>query len=556
MKRILASLFICFSVAAAAWVPASAQGEKIQATYEGNIVDGAKIHDFGGSEYFLVKDVAKMYNCSLQWHPVTGKVSLFSGNQRIDLFIKTTRIAVNGKKKRLDQPIRASGDHIYVPASFVFSRDFEKFTETITNWNPETRILNIDKQVNVFSPRFYSYPDYTQVVIELADDLPYFWSQKNPSVGIVSITRGKLNEETIGSDDGIIREIDAKNMGREAQIKIFLTEGAGKIERRLLNDPKRIVINIARTPLAVLRPGAEIIQSTQAPAEVAVSTPSEVPQFIEKLPGEETKAPEKASPEKPAAPEKAGKPELKDDIPAAKPEVAPAVQKPSRKKKLIVLDAGHGGEDPGAIGPNGTKEKDVNLEIVRELKKLIESDNNYEAVITRKDDTFIPLVDRTVIANEQKAHLFVSVHCNASINRNSGGFEIYFLSETASDPEAQATAILENSVVRLEGKPTKKRAKIQELLWGLVVNEYINESSEICSFIGNEVCRRTKIENRGVKQAGFYVLRGAEMPAVLVECAFISHVGEEAKLKNRSYRSRIADGIYEGIKRYDEKKGI
>jgi N-acetylmuramoyl-L-alanine amidase len=150
--------------------------------------------------------------------------------------------------------------------------------------------------------------------------------------------------------------------------------------------------------------------------------------------------------------------------------------------------------------------------------------------------------------------MFIAVHCNANMNRDVAGFEIYFLSENASDSDAAATAVLENSVVRLEGKPNRKRAKLQELLWSMTVNEFINESSELCSIIGGEVTRRIKIENRGVKQAGFFVLRGAMMPAVLVECAFLSNYGEEAKLKTKKFQSGIADSIFEGVKKYYQRQ--
>jgi N-acetylmuramoyl-L-alanine amidase len=174
-------------------------------------------------------------------------------------------------------------------------------------------------------------------------------------------------------------------------------------------------------------------------------------------------------------------------------------------------------------------------------------------LLTRADDSFIPLVERTSFANDKKADMFIAVHCNANMNREVAGFEIYFLSENASDSDAAATAVLENSVVRLE-KPSQKRAKVQEIQWSMTVNEFINESSELCSIIGGEVSRRLKIENRGVKQAGFFVLRGAMMPAVLVECAFLSNYGEEAKLKTRKFQSSMADSIYEGVKRYEQRQ--
>ncbi len=229
-------------------------------------------------------------------------------------------------------------------------------------------------------------------------------------------------------------------------------------------------------------------------------------------------------------------------------------KKYSGSKKLIIIDPGHGGADPGAVGPDGICEKDVTLSIAKKLKKLLDENGSYETILTRTDDVFIPLVERTNLANEKKADIFVSVHCNASLNKDASGFEIYFLSENASDSEAQATAMLENSVVKLEGKPSEKQMKLQELLWSMTVNEFINESSELSSFIAEEVTHNEKTENRGVKQAGFFVLRGARMPAVLVEAAFISNKKEESNLNKRRFQNEIANFIYNGIKRYEARK--
>jgi N-acetylmuramoyl-L-alanine amidase len=223
-------------------------------------------------------------------------------------------------------------------------------------------------------------------------------------------------------------------------------------------------------------------------------------------------------------------------------------------KRVIVIDAGHGGKDPGAIGANGTKEKDLNLDIARKLKSIFEKDRNFKVVLTRESDIFIPLVERSNIANKHKADLFISIHCNANINVNKCGFEIYFLSEKATSPMAAATAVLENSVLKLEGKSTKERTKLQSVLWSMTVNEYINESSEVSAFICYQVNRRLKIPIRGVKQANFYVLRGSHMPSVLVESAFLSNYGEESKLNTNSFRKSLAYSIYEGVLRYYAKK--
>ena len=235
-------------------------------------------------------------------------------------------------------------------------------------------------------------------------------------------------------------------------------------------------------------------------------------------------------------------------------DIIPKENEISKTAKVIVLDAGHGGHDPGAVGPHGTKEKDINLAIVLQLEKLFRRDKNYKVILTRDDDTFIPLVERANIANKNKADLFISVHCNANLNRNASGFEVYFLSEHASDNEAVSTETLENSVVALEDKSDEKKTVLQNMLWSMVVNEYINESSELSSFVAAEASGRLKVPNRGLKQANFYVLRGTLMPSILVETAYISNYTEESKLNMGSFQKSAADSIYEGVKKYYARK--
>lgn len=235
-------------------------------------------------------------------------------------------------------------------------------------------------------------------------------------------------------------------------------------------------------------------------------------------------------------------------------DIIPKQHEIAKDAKIIVLDAGHGGKDPGAVGPHGTKEKDVNLAIVLQLEKVFKKDKNYKVILTRNDDTFIPLVERANIANKNKADLFISVHCNANLNRNASGFEVYFLSENASDTEAISTETLENSVIALEDKSDEKKTVLQNMLWSMVVNEYINESSELSSFVISEASGRLKVPSRGIKQANFYVLRGTQMPSILVETAYISNYTEESKLNTGSFQKSAADSIYEGVKKYYARK--
>ena len=235
-------------------------------------------------------------------------------------------------------------------------------------------------------------------------------------------------------------------------------------------------------------------------------------------------------------------------------DIIPKQHEISKDAKIIVVDAGHGGKDPGAVGPRGTREKDINLSIALQLEKVFKKDKNYKVILTRDDDTFVELVERANIANQNKADLFISVHCNANLNRNASGFEVYFLSENASNKASFSAAILENSVIELEDKNDTKKTALQNMLWSMVVNEYINESSELASFVSQESTGRLKIPNRGVKQDVFYVLRGTQMPAILVETAYISNYTEESKLNTSSFQKAIADSIYEGVKKYYARK--
>ena len=217
----------------------------------------------------------------------------------------------------------------------------------------------------------------------------------------------------------------------------------------------------------------------------------------------------------------------------------------------IVIDPGHGGKDPGAIGPHRVREKDVVLDIALKLKNILKKQMGCQVVMTRDHDCFIPLEERTVIANNKKADLFVSIHANASRNRKAHGVETYFLN-LATDKEAMELAALENAT------STKKISDLQLILNDLMRNSKISESSRLARAVQDSLVKRLKskyrdVKNLGVKQAPFYVLIGAQMPSILVETSFVSNKIEEKRLKSAAYRQQIAEGIAAGIKMYSEQ---
>jgi N-acetylmuramoyl-L-alanine amidase len=226
--------------------------------------------------------------------------------------------------------------------------------------------------------------------------------------------------------------------------------------------------------------------------------------------------------------------------------------------KLIVLDAGHGGHDPGARGPNGVQEKDVVLDVTRRAAQMIEDGLGIKVVLTRSTDVFVPLRERTNFANKQRADLFVSVHANAHPRSVSEGVETYFLSSEATDNEARQTAAIENNVVQLESPQSRQKTDLlKSILWDMAQSEFQQESSFLAETVQDSMTQSLHLVSRGVKQAGFYVLGGAAMPAILIEIGFLTNPKEEKKLASPEHREAIARAIYASLseykRRYDQR---
>jgi len=215
----------------------------------------------------------------------------------------------------------------------------------------------------------------------------------------------------------------------------------------------------------------------------------------------------------------------------------------------IVIDPGHGGKDFGAPGYlKGVHEKDIVLQIAKRLAHKIETELKCDAVLTRTTDRYLTLEERTAIANTKNADLFISIHTNAVRDRAAYGIETYYLN-LATDDDAILVAARENAT------STKNISDLQSILNDLMQNAKINESSRLATIVQSEVCLHLKkdfshIKSKGVKQAPFYVLLGAQMPALLVETSFISNPRECKRLTTKEYQEKLCDGIIRGIRKY------
>lgn len=220
----------------------------------------------------------------------------------------------------------------------------------------------------------------------------------------------------------------------------------------------------------------------------------------------------------------------------------------------IVIDPGHGGKDYGAPGYyKGSHEKYAVMDISKTLAKKIRSELGYEVILTRDNDNYLTLEQRTEIANSNRADLFISIHTNAAKNKNAYGLETYFLN-LATDEDSISVAARENAT------STKNISDLQTILNDLMRDAKINESSRLATHIQNSMIsslekKYSYIKDRGVKQAPFYVLLGARMPAVLIEVSFISNPRECKRLSTEAYKNRLCDGILDGIKRYIQETG-
>ena len=220
------------------------------------------------------------------------------------------------------------------------------------------------------------------------------------------------------------------------------------------------------------------------------------------------------------------------------------------KKKIIVLDPGHGGKDPGAIGYSGVYEKNITLAMAKELKVILEKEG-YKVHLTRSTDIFIPLRDRVKIARKYNADLFMSIHADSAVNRSAKGLSVYTLSETASDKEAAALAERENKADVVAGLNLLEHSKeVSDILINLAQRETMNRSSEFASFMVQEMRKSVKLRDNTHRFAGFAVLKAPDVPSVLLEMGYISNRTEERLLKQKDYRRKLAVSTSKAVEKY------
>jgi N-acetylmuramoyl-L-alanine amidase len=225
----------------------------------------------------------------------------------------------------------------------------------------------------------------------------------------------------------------------------------------------------------------------------------------------------------------------------------------------VVIDAGHGGHDEGATGPSGLREKNLVLDVAKLLAERL-SKRGIAVVMTRTVDEFLSLEERTAVANDAKADLFLSIHANASSSRKPAGIETYFASLDATDDHARATAERENSAFGPAAPRFGNADPLAAILGDLIESQHLQESSEFAKIAQNFLASVDRAPSRGVKQAPFVVLMGVQMPASLVEIGFLTNPEDEKFLRRPRQREDLADALADAVmafaKRYDARRGV
>jgi N-acetylmuramoyl-L-alanine amidase len=343
--------------------------------------------------------------------------------------------------------------------------------------------------------RQWSAPDHTRVVVDLDGAPAYEALPSTDSLTYTLILRGVLlpkGGQEVPVADQVIQKLRLEPEGKEeARLTLFLVKPGGMnifLLKPYLDKPDRLVIDISRP---------DLVEKEKEQRQVTR--------------------------------------ELK-----------------AKKKRIVVLDPGHGGEDPGAIGPRGTMEKDIVLSLAKSLQKALDATGEVRAFLTRRGDYFVSLQDRVKIAQEYGADLFVSLHANGSKSRQTRGTSIYCLSlKGASDTATQVLAQKENASDLMGGiSQASARRDLNSILLDLEQTHSINESLQLGGLALSELGRVNQIQFSQPRQAGFAVLKAHEFPSILVETAYLTHPGEESLLRKRNFQEKLCQAISAAILRF------
>lgn len=447
----------------------------------------------GDITYYSLSGFAALYGEQLSWDIVGQSVNYQFENINLRMYIGSPYVSVNDTVRNVIYPCVLKDGALFVPAE-TFTSLLDKVKSERITWNANRRSLTVTAgRFNITDLTISEKANGLLIELYLTEKLEFNISESEGAWLNISLPNGRVNRSLIESRrrHKALRDVNAFQFDRSAQISIRLKKKPHSYSAKYHPESGRIQLSVRNSTFTPTSP-----------------------------------------------PRKTGNGEIG----------------PDRTIDLIVIDPGHGGDDNGAIGRGFTKEKDIVLQIAKELAKLIRKDKLFKVILTRDKDVYLPLEKRAKIANDAQADLFLSIHLNANINRQASGSQVFFLAPAKTDG-ARALAQAENArflteegVVDLEPDDD-----VSVILHDMIQNVYEVASADLSAIIQSEFRRSLGIPARGVDQAGFVVLNEVFMPSALLEVAFVSNPREEKLLRQKKFRKKVAQAIYAGLKRFKKK---
>ncbi len=444
--------------------------------------------------FVSARNVVDALGGRITWFPALKLMTININGRTARLVIDDPSLEIDEKVISLEMPARILDNRVMIPLEVI-----KIIAEVDIKWENQTKTLSINTiRPFLLEVRSYSHPDKTRVVIDLSEKTEFRADKLiNPDrifVDIMgSIVKLEDTSKQIKIDDGVIKTVRTAQFNEEITRVVFDLYQEAKYELFSLIEPDRVVIDIFKP-------------------EGKAATVSET------LP--------------------------------AKPKEKPTLGSEITGKRVVIIDPGHGGKDPGAIGPTGLKESEATLGIALYLEKLLKG-AGIPTYLTRSKDEFVYLEDRTNFANQKNGFVFVSLHANSVLNHRSSaeGIETFLLSSKYIGASARDVADRENRASRAHPEVDTDLALI---IADLEESANIKYSFDFADIIQKKLVEYLKLENRGIKQAPFVVLKGANMAAVIIEVGFISNPKEEKLLKTNKFRENAAQALFEAIKYYVE----
>jgi N-acetylmuramoyl-L-alanine amidase len=480
--------------------------------------------------------------------------------QRVYLITPQTQYADNSLMAiaRLYEEVKSNQDAIKTLKFLIHEYPNSPFREVAEKDIARLNGVKVQKTVSVDNVRYWDGPNSVRIIIDVTGDVTFTQGDaKNPDRVFVDISPARLNSALIGKQwpvkSNLLQQIRVGQYDNST-VRIVLEIGnVSRVTSFTLRDPDRLVIDVlGKEILAQPSPVPAPLPAGPITAAPAVEPPKSVdPPSVPRVAQVASSSAPASSPVSVPTPAITPKKSADDGKPitpakATNSGARSLVRSLGLKLTRVVIDAGHGGHDTGTVGQRGYTEKELVLDVAQRLKQLIETELGAEVVMTRTDDNFVPLDERTLIANQQQADLFISIHANSSRVRSVRGVETYFLNFTSSR-EALETASRENAA------SDRSIHELQDLVKKIMLQDKVDESRELAQHIDRALAaRKGSGMDRGVKQAPFVVLIGANMPSVLAEICFISNPQDEKLVKTPEHRQAIAESLFEGVRSYAE----